>query len=404
MDTPFRRCARSGSLRAWWCAAVVCLLLPAPAAWAGAPVARPASETVVCLQSTAVVTGEDVLLSDVAKLEGEAAELAARWPVAAAPRPGSSGTIDILHIQQVLARRGANLSRWIFRGASRCVISKPAGVSPRAKLAPNVRPVSGSSHRVTDLKQSAEPVILPQTSPHADAPDPTRLEGVIYAHLRERLGDVEGVLSVRFSPAVAQLLGLSTGSYQFRITNRGEKKLGMIPLEVTILEKDQVRQVAQVVCQAALTRQVVVASRSINRGEIIQAGDLNVETRSFEKLEDIGVTSTARLIGQRTRRLIKAGDPFDPRDIEPVPLVERNDLVTVSIRRGGLGITATARALSAGSYGDQISLRSELSTDTFVGVVVGPRTVVVSDAARPSGGHETRSSGSVAVATAGDKR
>jgi flagellar basal body P-ring formation protein FlgA len=155
--------------------------------------------------------------------------------------------------------------------------------------------------------------------------------------------------------------------------------------------------VVQVLCEATLRKSVVVAGRAFNRGEVIQAGDLRNEIRAFERLEDIGLADAAPLIGQRARRLIKPGEQLDPRDVETVPLVQRNDLVTVSVRRGGLIITAAARALGSGSYGDTVSLRSESSKETFIGVVTGPKTVALTLA----GGQDGRAAN--AVADAGGK-
>lgn len=359
------RCPRAGVRLS---TAAACLFALTSPALCGEPAAVDPSETIVRLRATATVTDEQVLLSDVAELDGQAAELVADTTVGPAPHPGSSGSIDAGHIQRILARRGVNLSNWLFRGASRCVVSRTARAPARPE-APAPRPASRLSKPVTPAGSTTRPA----------TPDPETLEGAIYAHLRERLGETGGSLLLRHSPSAAKLLGLSGRQYQFRIKSHGERRLGMVPLEVTILEQGQVRQVVQVVCEASLAQEVVVAGRSINRGELLRPDDLKIEMRTFQKLEDVGLTDAAPLIGQRSCRLIRAGEQLGTRDIEPVPLVERNDLVTVSIRRGGLSITATARAMESGSYGEQVSLRSELSKDSFTGVVMGPKTVVVSD-------------------------
>lgn len=348
---------------------------------AAGPVVRAADEAIVRLYPTASVTGDQVLLSDVAKLTGGAAQLAADWPVAAAPHVGDSGVIDGAHIQSVLARRGVNLSNWIFRGASRCVISRPAAVSHARPSLPAQASASNTRMRRTLPPPASQPAGV--STPAAPVPDPSTLEGAIYAHVRERLADIDGTLTLGFSPATTRLLALSRAHYQFRITDRGDKALGMIPLEVTIIEKGKLQQVVQIVCQATLRKSVVVAKRSINRGEIIEEADLSLEARDYDRLDNIGLTNPAALIGQRARRLIKAGDQLDTRDVEPVPLIERNDLVTVTVRRGGLSITAVARALSSGCYGEAVTLRSELSKETFTGVVVGPRTAELVDLADP---------------------
>jgi flagella basal body P-ring formation protein FlgA len=353
------------------------MLLAAPA-MAGLVTTRPAGESIVRLQPAAVVTGDEVVLADVAELTGEASELAAGWPIAAAPRAGTSGVITLPHLQSVLSRRGVNLSSWVLRGASRCVVTRPAGgSSTRSRTGQQVRAEPDDRAAARSIPIATRPADLERLMGEEPTIDPRTLEGAIHAHIREKLPSGSGTLIVHFSPATERLLTLSTETYQFRITDRGEKVLGIVPLEVTVLENGQVRQVVQVVCEAALRKPVIVAGRSINSGEIIRASDLKTEIRSFDRLDEIGLADATPLAGQRARRLIKSGEQIGPRDVEAVPMVERNDLVTVSVRRGGLTITATARATEAGSLGKQIMLRSELSRDMFAAVVTGPKTVAL---------------------------
>jgi flagella basal body P-ring formation protein FlgA len=357
-------------------AAGICMLALAWPVLAASPATRPAisGDTVIRLRPTAVVTADNVVLSDVADLDPETADLAGNWPVAAAPHAGASGSLDAAHLQNVLARRGVNLSNWIFRGASRCVVSKPAGTPPSRPVASPVK----SDPIGRKIGTRSFPTTRPATTqPAAGDPIPSAdtLEGAIYAHIRQRLAGQDGALSVKYSPSFARLLGLSKSQYQFQIADRSDKALGMLALEVTILENGAAQHVAQVLCEATLRKSVVVAGRSFNRGEIIQADELRDEIHTFDKLEEIGLADASPLIGQRARRLIKNGEQLTQRDVEAVPLVERNDLVSVSVRRGGLTITAAARALAAGSYGDTITLRSESSKETFVGVITGPKKV-----------------------------
>ncbi|MEP0841408.1 MAG: flagellar basal body P-ring formation protein FlgA [Phycisphaerae bacterium] len=326
--------------------------------------------------------GTWLALADVADISGDGSSLAGGFVIAAAPQPGSSGVVDIAHLQSVLTRRGVNLSTWVFRGASRCVISRPADVVP---VRPRAEPLTADrrSPGPAGPPAASTPSTRPAGTPlanviHSPGVASGTFESAIHEHLRKRLTGVGGgALSVRFSPATARLLNLSTDQYRFEIVDRGERALGVIPLEVTVQDRGQDRpaQVVQVVCEAALRRPAVTARRNINRGEVVQAADLALEERSFDRLEDVGLSDPAPLIGQRARRMLRQGELVGVRDLEPVPLVARNDLVAVVVRKNGLLIHATARAMSAGCYGETIPLRSELSKETFQGVVTGPKTV-----------------------------
>ncbi len=92
------------------------------------------------------------------------------------------------------------------------------------------------------------------------------------------------------------------------------------------------------------------------------------------------MTETSALIGQRVTSFLKKGEQVSARDVEPMPLVRRNELVTVIVRGRSLMIRASARALSAGGYGDVVELRNEMakrSAETYTAIVTGPKTVEV---------------------------
>lgn len=375
---------RSTNSRSWstdraagavaWLAAVV-LLQPAWVKGSEASArggSEGSSETVVRLHATALVTGTEVTLADVADLEGEAARLAGSWVVAAAPADGGSKPVTLDHVQQALGQRGANLSSWLFRGASQCLVSRPeytrAGSVTRVSHPSSIRGRSSLAHSAPPATQASEEAasVLPES-----------LEGHLRAHLAARLAGLGGKPVVQFSPAMHNLLSLTEPTYQFRIADRGDRLLGLLSLEVTIHEGEELKQVVPMLVQVSLSKQVVVAARQINRSEVIGPQDLTMAERVYERPEDVGISEPAKLVGQRIKRFVQAGEQISVRDVEPMPLVSRNDLVTVTIRRGHVVIRGVAKAMSTGSYGATVTLKNEMSRETFSAVVTGPRTAEV---------------------------
>lgn len=335
---------------------------------AGHPAARGATTTVRLLP-TAVVSGDDVTLADVAEISGESAELIAGWTLGAAPRVGQTGAIDLDAIQKMLARRGVNLSAWIFRGANRCVVQR---VAPQRRLAEAVTVAADAAPGMPVQHEPLRAVVT--TRPAADA---RTLEGVIREHIARRVAHLNGTPVVRFSPALSRVLELSRPTYDFQITDRSDRVLGMVPFEVLIVENGQPRQTVPVLAEVRLRKAVVTASRPINRGETVSESAVSVQDRLFEHVEEIGLTEPAAVIGQRATKFVAQDGMFYPRDIEPVPLVMRNDLVTVTVRRGGLTIRSSAKAMNAASYGERVVLRNEASKETFTATVTGPKTAEV---------------------------
>ncbi len=370
-------------------AALVSAAAAAPPANQTAAVSPPVTETVVRLHAGAVVSGEDVFLSDVAEVEGEASRLVSGWRIAAAPRPGQSGVLELSRLQSIFAHRGVNLSRWVFRGSSRCEIRRVVDPSRQTEVVP-CRAAKEPTH--TRMESPAQ---APASQPAAQsAVNPDTLEAAVRGHVAGRLAPLAGEPIVRFSAAAGRILALARPTYSFQITDRaeGRKMLGILPLEVSIFEQNQLKQVVPVLAEVSLRKAVVVATRSINRSETIRSGDLQLEFRIFNRIEDIGLTDLRPLIGQRVKRFIDARSILQQRDIEPVPLVMRNDLVTVVARRGGLVIRGSAKAMTSAGIGQAVEVKNESSKETFVAIVIGEKTVEVrpSSAPREAAGQSVR--------------
>jgi len=224
--------------------------------------------------------------------------------------------------------------------------------------------------------------VVAQTPVAAFAPN--SLEAAIRRHIADRLAGVEGRPVIRFSPTISPLLNLSRPTYEFAVVDRGREPLGLVPVEVTIYEKGRVQQVVPALLDVSLNRNVVVAAGPINSGQIIERSHLKLEPRTFDRLSHIGSTNPAPFVGQRvSKHLIKAGQIIEAKDIEPVPLVCRNDLVTVWVRRGGLEVKLVAKAMSSAGYGQPVRLMNDMSKESFTAIVVAPKTAELSASHRP---------------------
>ncbi len=101
---------------------------------------------------------------------------------------------------------------------------------------------------------------------------------------------------------------------------------------------------------SAAPAETVVAARNIPARSLIGPGDLlltGAETSG-------ALTDPAAAIGMEARITLYAGRPVRPGDIGPPAIVERNQIVTLVFRRGGLQITAEGRALDRAGPGDVI--------------------------------------------------
>lgn len=105
---------------------------------------------------------------------------------------------------------------------------------------------------------------------------------------------------------------------------------------------------------------MLVAARTIPGGTIIAPDDL--------VLRDInaagGITDPNLAIGQEARVALYAGRPIRAADIGPPSVVERNQVVALIYRHGGISISTEGRALDRASVGDVIRVMNLSSRAT----------------------------------------
>ncbi|NPD16951.1 flagellar basal body P-ring formation protein FlgA [Xinfangfangia sp. D13-10-4-6] len=117
----------------------------------------------------------------------------------------------------------------------------------------------------------------------------------------------------------------------------------------------------------------VVAARHLPAQTLIAPGDLTViDGRIPDALAD-----ASQAVGLETRVAIYAGRPVRPVDIGPPALVERNAIVALEYRAGGLVIRAEGRALARGSAGEMIRVMNLGSKTTVTGRIGGDGLIQV---------------------------
>jgi flagella basal body P-ring formation protein FlgA len=117
----------------------------------------------------------------------------------------------------------------------------------------------------------------------------------------------------------------------------------------------------------------VVATRTIRAKTMIAPEDLTLVSADLPGA--LGDPSLA--VGQEARVAIYAGKPVRPGDLGPPTLVERNQLVTLVYRSGGLAISTGGRALGRGSAGDDLKVMNLGSRSTVTGRIGPDGTVYV---------------------------
>lgn len=302
------------------------------------------------VRPSALIDHDQIRLADVAVIEGFAADQLSELQelaIADAPPFGQSKLITLNDIRAKLAGAGVNMAVVCLKGASRCVVRRPTEMPP---------------------EQDA-----PQDSSASKAKGEQSLRAQIQRFIDERLAQYGGEAEVSFRRTPAALLALSGPAYTFEIEPRSNRKLGTFELLVTIQHGSAESQIQKVAVEVALKKDVIVAISPISRGLTITRADIMTEQRSFKKLEHIGMTNPAAVIGQEAKRDIRMGDMVKAGDIKSKVLVKRNELVSIRSVRNGIAIESAGKALGNGALGESIEVRNEGSEETFWARVTGLR-------------------------------
>ena len=117
----------------------------------------------------------------------------------------------------------------------------------------------------------------------------------------------------------------------------------------------------------------VVATRSIPAGSVIGPEDVTLVDAVLPGV----LTDVSLALGQEARVAIYAGRPVRASDLGPPTLVQRNQLVPLIYRSGGLAITTEGRALARGSVGEVIRAMNLGSRTTVSGRIGADGAVYV---------------------------
>ncbi len=143
-----------------------------------------------------------------------------------------------------------------------------------------------------------------------------------------------------------------------------------------------VLSITAVLFAGALSAQaeVVVASRTLKSRAILQPDDLELREGS-----DAGAFSDiADIVGLEARVVLYQGRPITRGDVGPPALIERNQLITVIFKRGGLTISAEARSLGRAAVGERLRVMNTASRKTVTGTVTPDGDVIVGDVQPPA--------------------
>lgn len=271
-----------------------------------------------------------VLLSDVAEVDSNDAQLAQRLlqtELVAAPAAGQIRSMRQRELIDHIQLNGFNLQKIEFSGASLIQVSTGANAKGARSSAPTAGRLSAAQRRV---KQ------------------------VVTTYLRAAQPEARrSALDVLCDEACATAAAAAASTLS--VVNSEPNGSGGYDVIVAITSKGVVEEFT-VKATVAQANRVVVAARAIRPGAILVSADLKLAVPRSDAEQASAATDIEELIGREATRSVGI-DQIVPLDQVVQPrLIRRGDLVEVTARSGGVRVTTQAVAQEDGALGQSISL------------------------------------------------
>lgn len=356
-------------------------------------VAINAAAAEIRLRDKMEATSPVVRLDDVAEIsaaDGLELQRLSRTLLMPAPAPGTQRFVRLREVQDMLAAQGEDLSRLQFSGASQVAVATP-GATPEAapRAATGGRIDRQAVMLAGQVKQPAAAAIeerKPLDEAQADILR-GRLNELVVEYLTAKAGHRE---DWRVNCNVPdRTLELLDGAVSAPKCSGGEAPWTGRQRFVFTFSTSKGRVQLSVAADVGLAMRAVVAIRPIQKGGVITAAHVQLQTIDFMEHGDRGdpVDSVEKIIGMEARQAIKAGDTVFTNQVSPPLLVKRGEDITVLSRGGGIRVRTMARAVQDGARGDLVQVETLDKKDRYDARVTGTREVVVFSPTRPAAAH-----------------
>lgn len=336
-----RACIMAATVAA---AAATAAMVASPGALPGfAPVAVAAGDgtpIVITVKEEAQVAGPKILLGDIATITGAPGPVEdeiKRIEIGPAPIVGYKRTVSLASVKIHMRQAGVDLSQVTFEGAGSVAVAARA------------RTITGEEFVkvATEYILSTMPWKRDEVSIGCE-----RMPDNLLAPLGEARLEAERL-------PITQYLGTTT-------------------IRVNVILDGKPYKSVPVVLRLNVVKEVVVATRTIIKGQVVTSDAVAPELRQLSALEMNPVTDPAAVVGKVAARTIREGALISADAIEEPPLIKRGDIIQIVVRLGGVSVTTAGEALEDGKLKDLIRVKNLESGRQVEAVVVDAKIVEVS--------------------------
>ena len=152
---------------------------------------------------------------------------------------------------------------------------------------------------------------------------------------------------------------------------------GNASVALIIRVDDQVKRNQTVLVEVEALAEMVVAARTLERGEVLVPSDLALARRDLAQVQGRFMKEIDEAVGLRVKTTFRANSPLRSDYLERVPIVMSGQMVTILVENEVVRITASGRAKRAGALGDIITVQNLSSKKEVAARIVDASTVRV---------------------------
>ena len=205
----------------------------------------------------------------------------------------------------------------------------------------------------------------------------SEIHAAVTAYVGEMLADFEGEIDVKVRRR-GDLRVDGVGAVKLRVRpDRFRSHARSVPVVLEVVRGPAVIQEYSLIAEVRYFDDVVVATRSIDRGESIVDNAVTTERREVTTILGRYVSRLSDIVNKRAKMRIGMGRPLSDRYLEQIPVVEKGDMVRIQAKIGGIVATAVGIARENGEKGDRITVQNAESREKLLAEVVAPGTVQV---------------------------
>ena len=206
------------------------------------------------------------------------------------------------------------------------------------------------------------------------------LENSLEKYSREKLPEFSrATFTVTVLDDFGKLVEWEKGGFEFRVgkTLANFRPVGTVVFPVDVFRDRERVDAFFVKAQVRVYQVILVAGRSVSRGEKIGEQDVVARKEDVALLPVRFFTDRRQVIGKEARMSIPKDRVLLSWMVRDEPMVHQSAGVTLVAQKGNVRVEAAGKALEDGQMGEEIRVKNNGSAKIFQARVIGPSLVEV---------------------------